>query len=131
MTILNADRWLYTQFTTDSQLATALGGRVYVDVAPQDTQYPLAIMTFVTARQVGNMSADRVMDDELWQIAIWTDKTSYTELESIADRVRSVIHKASGSGIIGAVYEGERRLVEQDGDIVYKALILEFRLFTQ
>ena len=131
MTILNADRWLYTQLTTDSQLATTLGGRIYIDIAPQDTQYPLAIMTFVTARQVSNMSADRVMDDELWQIAIWTDKPSYTELESIADRIRSVIHKASGTGVVGAVYEGERRLMEQDGDTVYKALILEFRLFTQ
>jgi hypothetical protein len=131
MTILNADRWLHTQLTTDSQLATALSGRIYIDIAPQDTQYPLAIMTFVTARQVGNMSADRVMDDELWQIAIWTDKPSYIELESIADRIRSVIHKASGTGVVGAIYEGERRLMEQDGDTVYKALILEFRLFTQ
>jgi hypothetical protein len=131
MTILNADRWIYTQLTTDSQLAAALGGRVYIDVAPQNTQYPVAIMTFVTARQVVNMSADRVMDDELWQIAIWTDRPSYTELESIADRIRSVIHKASGSGVVGAVYEGERRLMEQDGDTVYRALILEFRLFTQ
>ncbi len=129
MTTLNADRWLHTQLTTDSQLATALGGRIYIDIAPQDTQYPLAIMTFVTARQVSNMSADRVMDDELWQIEIWTDKPSYTELESIADRIRKTLHKASGAGVVGCAFE--RQLPRMSDPEGYKAIILEFRLFTQ
>jgi hypothetical protein len=131
MTILNADRWLYTQLTTDSQLVTALGKRVYVDAAPQNTQYPAAIVSFVTSRQVSNVSADRVMDTELWQIAVWTDQPNYTSIEAIADRIRTVLHKASGSGVIGAAYETERRLVEQEGDTFYKAILLEFRLFTQ
>jgi hypothetical protein len=130
MTILNADRWLYTQLTTDSQLATALGGRVYVDVAPLDTQYPMAVITLVGAVQVGNLSADRVMDSELWQVAVWTDQSNYTSIESVADRIRAVLHKASGTGVIGAIYEGSNRTNEQEGERFYKALILEFRLFT-
>jgi len=131
MTILNADRWLYIQLTTDSQLATELGGRVYMDIAPPDTQYPLAIIAFITARQVSGVSAERVVDSELWQVAIWTDSPKYTAIESIADRVRTVLHKSSGTGVVGAVYEGERRMVEREGDRLYKALILEFRVFAQ
>lgn len=128
MTILNADRWLYTQLTTDAQLATVLGGRVFVDEAPLNTQYPLAIMTRVIARQVGNWSADRVMDDELWQIAVWTNQNNYTSIESIADRIYTVLHKASGTGVIGCVFESWNPMNDPEG---YKAVILEFRLYTQ
>lgn len=128
MTILNADRWLYTQLTTDAQLATVLGGRVFVDEAPLNTQYPLAIMTFVAAQQVGNWSADRIMDSELWQIAVWTNQNNYSSIESIADRIRAVLHKASGTGVIGCAFERQLRMSDPEG---YKAVILEFRLYTQ
>jgi len=131
MTILNADRWLYEQLTTDSQLATALGGRVYMDVAPQGEQYPLAILTLVTAQQISNLSVDKVMDAETWQVAIWSDKPSYTAIEPIADRIREILHKASGTGVLAAIYQEQRRIAEQDGDKEYKAIILEFKVFTQ
>lgn len=128
MTILNADRWLYTQLTTDVQLSTALGGRVFVDMAPLGTQYPLAIMTFVAAQQVGTWSQDRVMDNELWQIAVWTNQENYSGIESIADRIRAVLHKTSGTGVIGCIFERQLRMSDPEG---YRAVILEFRLFTQ
>jgi len=131
MSALNADRWLYTQLTTDSELASALGGRVYAEIAPQKTAYPLAVITFVAANHVGNASADRIMDNELWQIVVWTDQPNYTTIESIVDRIRAALHKASGAGVIGAVYEGRRRLSEGRGDDVRKGIVLEFRLFTQ
>jgi len=128
MTILNADRWLYTQLTKDTQLVSALGGRVFVDLAPHGTQYPLAVMTFVAAQQVGNWSSDRIMDNELWQIAVWTNQENYTSIETIADRIRAVLHKASGTGVIGCSFERQLRMSDPEG---YKAIILEFRLFTQ
>ncbi len=133
MTALNGDRWLYGKLTTDSQLATSLGGRVFVDAAPSNTQYPFAIITAVSSVPVSNWNADRIMDSELWQVTIWDDDASYsTTLETIADRIRAVVHKAtSGTGVIGAVYEGSVRRSEEEGDRVYKAIILEFRLYTQ
>jgi hypothetical protein len=131
MTILNADRWLYEQLTTDSQLSAALGGRVYVDVAPQGAQYPLTILTLVSAHQVGNLFSDRVMDVEIWQVAIWTDAPSYIVIEPIADRVRAILHKSRGTGVLVAVYQGQQRMMEQDGDKEYKAIILEFKIFVQ
>lgn len=128
MTILNADRWLYTQLTTDVQLSTALGGRVFVDMAPLGTQYPLAIMTFVAAQQVGTWSQDRVMDNELWQIAVWTNQNNYSGIESIADRIRAVLHKTSGTGVIGCIFERQLRMMDPEG---FRAIVLEFRLYTQ
>jgi len=131
MTALNGDKWLYSKLTTDSQLAASLGGRVFVDAAPSDTQYPFAVIAAVSSVPVSNWSADRIMDDELWQVTLWDDGASYLSLESIADRVRAVVHKASGTGVIGAVYESTVRRSEEEGDRVFKAILLEFRLYTQ
>lgn len=132
MTALNGDKWIYTKLTTDIQLASSLGGRVFADAAPAGTQYPFAVITAVSSVPVSNWSADRVMDTELWQVAIWDDDASYLALETIADRIRVVIHKASGTGVIGAVYEGMiRRSEEEEGDRVFKAIVMEFRLYTQ
>jgi len=80
---------------------------------------------------VSNAYADRIMDNELWQVALYDDGSSYSALELIADRIREVMHKANGIGIIGTVYEGMVRRSEEEGDRVYKAIILEFRLYTQ
>lgn len=131
MTVLNGDSWLYTKLTEDSTLASSLGGRVFIDLAPADTQYPMAVISVVSSIPVSNWSADRIMDTELWQVAVWDDDASYLALESIADRVREVIHKASGTGVIGAVYEGAMRRSEEEGDRVFKAIVMEFRVYAQ
>lgn len=128
MTILNADRWLYTQITTDPQLSAVLEGRVYTDLAPLGVSHPLVVMTAVSSQQVGNWSSDRIMDNELWQITIWTDQQSYSSIEPIADRIREALHKASGTGVIGCSFESSSRAVDPEG---YRGITLEFRLFTQ
>jgi hypothetical protein len=131
MTILNADRWLTGILTTDATLLAALGGRVYMDIAPEKTLYPMAILDCISATPVTNASADRVMDEELWQVSLITNLPSYSGLEAIADRVRAVVHKGSGTGVIGAVFEQETRLTTVEGGKIYRQIILEFRLFTQ
>lgn len=128
MSVLTADRWLYETITGDAQLHATLGNRVFVDNAPLGTSYPLAVMTFVTANQISNVSADRVADNELWQVALWTDEPNYTSIESVANRLRAVLHKASGAGVLSCAFETQTRMSDADG---YKAIILEFRLFTQ
>jgi len=131
MTILNADKWLYSKMTTDTQLATALGGRVYSEIAPQHTQYPCVVFQQVSSLAIANVSVDPIMDDELWQVRIVVDKPDYTAIETIADRIKAVLHKASGTGVIGCVYEGLQRLSETESGKFYQSIILEFRLFTQ
>lgn len=131
MTTLAADRWLYTTITGDSVLQAIIGNRVYADVAPQGTAYPVVIITFVSSRHIGNISQDRVYDDELWQITAWDDDPSYATLEQIADRIRAILHKASGSGVIAAVYEGMRRINQIESGRIYKGIVLEVRIFVQ
>ncbi|MEM4406537.1 MAG: DUF3168 domain-containing protein [Candidatus Methanomethylicaceae archaeon] len=128
MTILNADRWIFSKLTEDQQLSTALGGRVFSEIAPLDSEYPLSTFTLVSSQQVSNLSSDRIMDTEIWQITIWDNENSYSRIEGIADRIRQVLHKDAGEGVIGCTFERQQRITDHEG---YRGVILEFRLFTQ
>lgn len=128
---LNSDVYLYETITGDNVLNGYINGRLYVDVAPEDAQYPFVVMMRVKSTPVTSMTADDVMDSELWQLAIWDNSLSYNTIESIADRIRMVLHKSNGPGVIGAIYQGSTRLNEQEGENAYKAVVLEFRLYTQ
>lgn len=131
MTILNADRWLVGTLKNDATITAAVGTRVYQDKAPEETAYPLILVNFVSTQPVQNISADKVMDSELWRIRIIDDDPSYNGLETIADRVRSILHKAAGTGVIGCVFAGAYRLPEISEKTNYRSIILEFELFTQ
>ena len=131
MTLLNADRWLVGTLKNDTTIAAAVGARVYQDQAPEETAYPLILVNYVSTLPVQNISADRVMDTELWRIRIIDQDPSYAGVESIADRVRSILHKASGTGVIGCVFAGAYRLPETSEKTQYRSIILEFELFTQ
>jgi hypothetical protein len=132
MTILNADRWLTTKLTGDATIAAVLGSRIYSDIASQsNTQYPYAIIENVSQVMDANLSADRIMDDELWQVRVVTQSAAYDGLETVVDRIRTVLHQASGTGVIGCVYEGAQRMTDIEAGQMYKTIVLEFRLFTQ
>lgn len=131
MTLLNADRWILSTLKNDATLIAALGTRIYTDVAPMDTTYPLAILSFVSMVPVENASADRVMDDEIWRIKVIGNEPSYKNLETLADKVRELLHKTSGTGVIGCVCTGSLRLSEVESGQTYKTILLEFELFTQ
>lgn len=131
MTLLTADRFLYSVLTSDQVLQSSIGNRVYIDAAPSNTSYPFIVITHVSSVPITNLAADRIVDNELWQIAIWDRRPSYTTLEEIADRVRAILHKSAGTGVVGATCEAIRRIIESEGGKTFRAILLEFRLLTQ
>lgn len=131
MNVLNADTWITSVLKNDAVLKAAVNDRIFQDHAPEGTDYPLINFEFVSAVPVENAGADRIMDDELWRIKIYTNEPTYKNIGAIADRIRFILHKASGTGVIGAFFTGELRFSEVRNGITYKSLILEFELFTQ
>lgn len=126
--MLNADRWLYNCILSDPSLSIMLNGRVFLDVAPLGTSYPLVVLSLVSSEQISNLSAERIADDQVWQVAIWTDGNSYHPIEQIADRIRHILHRAHGDGVIAAVFLRQSRVADPEG---YRAIILEFRIYLE
>ena len=131
MSAVNGDTWLTNVIKNDATLAAALGSRVFPDYAPKGTIYPLVLLNLVAGEAVTNANQDLIMDVETWRVKIYTDAPTFKNIGTLADRIRLLCHKASGTGVIGCVYSGSYRLSEIEDGITYRSIILEFDLFTQ
>lgn len=132
MTILNADKWLKTKLSGDATITGVVSTRIYEEQAPQTATYPLiTIQQYAASEPLTNVGADAVMDAELWQVMIVTDKPSYSTLETVADRIRAVLHKSTGTGVLACEFTGAQRLAEAVSGVKYRTIVLEFRIYTQ
>jgi len=127
----NAASWIFTKLTTDATLTALIGTRVYRDQAPEKATYPFIAISLIDVVPVKNAFADILMDGERWQIKTVDDGKSYATVNSIAARVRTLLHKTSGSGVLSSVLEAEfTRSETDDAGNMYKSVVLDFRVYT-
>mgnify|MGYP001313714466 FL=1 len=128
----NAASWIQTTLTTDTALAALIGTRVYRDQAPKKATYPFVVISQIDAVLVKNAFADILMDGERWQINAVDDGKLYTTVNSIAARIRTLLHKTRGSNVVSSVLEAEFTRSETDSaGNMYKSIIMDFRVHTQ
>jgi hypothetical protein len=128
----NAASWIFTKLTTDATLTALIGTRVYRDQAPEKATYPFIAISLIDVVPVKNAFADILMDGERWQIKTVDDGKSYATVNSIAARVRTLLHKTSGSGVLSSVLDAEFTQSEtDDAGNMYKTIIMDFRVHTQ
>lgn len=131
MTILNADRWLYSVLTSDTALQALVSDRVFEDQAQLDTVFPFVVFQFINGINVSSASVDKIMDDEVWMVKAVAKGNDYTVLEPIDTRIGELLHKASGTGVIGCSQENQFRFSELDNGEIYKHLGHYYRIYTQ
>jgi hypothetical protein len=131
MSILNADKWLYSVLTSDAALQALVSDRIYEDAAPALIYDPYVVFQFVNGINVSNFSVDKIMDDEVWIVKAAAKGNDYTVLEPIDKRIGELLHKASGTGVLGCAQEDPFRFSELDNGEIYKHLGHYYRIYTQ
>lgn len=134
--VLTADKWLYGKLTGDGTLIGLIGSRVYADIAKDGAAFPLVVMQQMSARPLMNVGAAVIWFDEVWLVKGIDKSKSYAALGTIMNRVRAVLHAASGtvasSGtVVGCVEEAVIRYSELLEGVQYRHLGMEFRVYTQ
>lgn len=127
----NAASWIYSTLTTDAILTALIGTRVYRDQAPEAATFPFIAFSQIDAIPVKNAFSDILMDGEHWQITAVDKGKSYSTVNSIAARVRTLLHKTRGSNVVSSVLEAEfTRSETDDAGNMYKSVVLDFRVYT-
>lgn len=84
------DQWLWNVLNGDAALATAVGGRIYVDEAAEGAVAPMVVYAYMGG-------ADRLLtltarlSTALYLIRAIGDGSSYDAIENIADRIDAVL----------------------------------------
>lgn len=137
--ILTAQKWLYAKLAADATLTALIGGaaapRIFVDSAPEGTAYPLVLISSTSNRVVSGLGASVIMFNEFWMVKGVHQTETYGALGTIMNRVRTVLHKASGTTtdgiVIGCVEENVVQYGEWKSGVSYKHVGIYFRIFTQ
>ena len=131
MTTANADKFLISTLSGDATLMALVQG-IYSDHAGKNATYPLIVYQQIgPSEPAANAYGDSIFDVEPWQVAVVGTGESYVALETAADRVRALLHKSSGAGVLGCIYTSTQRLAERIGGVEYRNIILEFEIYTQ
>ena len=94
-------RALVQFLNTDTDLAAAISGRIYSDIAPENATYPFVVIQRISREDFYNVSSGH--DDvcaEQWQVDSYSDTLS--ESEDVAELIRLHLDVYSGNMGTGA-----------------------------
>lgn len=91
--ITRIDEWLYDLFSANATITSTVGGRIYGDVAPQGSTFPLVLFAFLGG-------ADKVITfssrftNAIYLIRAVGRGSSYDSIELLADRLDVLLGNA-------------------------------------
>lgn len=100
-----AERWLFLQLTSDPTIAGIVGGRVYAEVMPQSvTAYPAIAFQFLGAMDDLRGSGPAIVWSRLrYLVKAITTGNSSTSLQTLVDRIGTVLHTGKGGTADAAI----------------------------
>lgn len=139
MSELTPERWLYGKLSGDATLTALIGGavspRLYSDLAPAGAVYPMVVFAALSGVPVAGVGPAIIMWNEIYAVKTIGQGAPLTSLETIADRIRTVLQAASGSVTGGVVVactaQGRARLTDVIEGVAYRQLIQTFRIYSQ
>lgn len=118
--IIAAERWLYASLKNDATLQMLGITGVYSFPIPPNAVLPYVLVSMQAAGDLMTMNGQRVWTNGLWVVrAVWETWDWGGNLESAANRIDQVLHKASGTPAGGSVWACVReepfRMPENNG----------------
>ncbi|HEY3281393.1 MAG TPA: hypothetical protein VGN26_03900 [Armatimonadota bacterium] len=89
--LLGAERWLYAKLTADTTLQGLIGSRIYSDVAPNGSSYPLIILSNNSEQDVVGAAGDRLLARPLYLVNLVTNTGSVAVYEQLINRIDEVL----------------------------------------
>jgi hypothetical protein len=129
------DQWLTSKLTGDATIGGIVADRVYGDVAPEKTTFPYILFTQQSTADVMGNGAQRIMVTGVYVVRGVAPSESYTTLRTLADRIDTVLHKASGQvatgTVIACVRERPFSMTETEKGVQYRHFGGVYRIYSQ
>lgn len=121
--ILTADNWIYDTLVADATIVAGVSTRVYGHVAPIDSVFPYIVFKPAeTSIDLMVVNAKRVWSDGLWLVIVVGKTQTFSTLQTVADRIDTLLHRASGAGVQTSVRERPFSMVEIVDGVQYRHL---------
>lgn len=90
---------------TDDETLMAGASEVYQDAGPVEAVYPFVTIGFQDGDDLLTLDSTFIMSPLSFVVKVVGQGSSYAPLEALAERIKTLLHKATGSAGNGVVYE--------------------------
>ena len=88
--LTRVDQWIRTTLAGDVFLSNAVGGRIYVDLAPQEAPLPIILFSFLGGADK-TVTLTSKFTHSIYLIRAVGKGSSYDALEPLADRIHELL----------------------------------------
>jgi len=96
------NQWLITSLTSDASLVGMVGGRIFIDEAPEGTATPMIIAAFLGGADKVLTSTGR-LTQVLYLIRAVAQSGTYETVSNLADRIEAVMNVPIGGTVVDGV----------------------------
>jgi hypothetical protein len=127
----NAETWIYGLLSADATLIGYVGARIYVGVIPDGATFPLILIGLDgTPDDLMVLNATRKWTNARYIVRAINQAESYQgNLETMADRIDTLLHRQSGTNVHACVREQAFQLSEVVDNVQYRHLGGIYRIF--
>lgn len=104
MEAVTALKFMRGKLVADTTLMALITG-VYNDVAPDSAAYPFAMLAYQDGADELGVGGTFLVSGMSFVVQVVDDDASYAPLETAVERIRVLLHGATGTAGNGAVYE--------------------------
>lgn len=130
-------QWIYETLAADSVITDLVGTRLFDEVAPQGTAYPLVRFEQMSSVDVmGATESTRIMVNELWLIRAIAETSSYRGgLLTLANRIDDLFQNNAGEVVGTNIFSSARdsafRQYNVDQGVSFRHLGGIYRIYAQ
>lgn len=129
-----ADTWLYETLTGDSALMAEVTG-VHSTSRTRDSELPAVVFEWLAGTDVMYVNGIRVWHSGVWIVKAVDVTSSWTDVQTAAERIDALLHRQSGSPTGGTVFTATReapfRSAYTNEGVSYRELGGRFRIAVQ
>jgi hypothetical protein len=86
---------IYTRLTTDSNITSFVGAKVFPDIAPQDVKYPFIVYTIISSTPVDFKDGQSNLEEIDIQLDVYSD--NYDTCQSLTNSIRNNLDRFTGT----------------------------------
>lgn len=101
--------WIVTTLAADSTIAAFVDDRIFRDLAPEGTEYPLILFSYQGAVDSQGVGTARIQTRALYQIALIEKGFLTDDGDAVEQRIDALIGRATAETLNGYAFEGRRQ----------------------
>ena len=133
--LLTAERFIATKLKASTALVAVVGTRIFSEIGPAKTPYPLVVFKWQGGQDVAVMKGVSLFLVEMYAVKAICNNNDVTSIEAAANAIQTALHNITGNITGGSVLMCQRqapiKYTETVDGVIYRHLGATYRIYSK